>query len=273
MIIFLYSNKAYERQAISCIKSMEPRIPDSMKIVYFTIGFISKFTTKNLISIPVPEKNYPSFHYYKSELSLDVMDMFPEETNFFFTDTDVLFSHRVNFNNLVYDCPYPLGVFGPHEYPFIWENINGEIVHYNEELLMKYLNVPSRTVKYQLSCFYSFSKNSYDFFEEYTSLCKNQYLIKRRKHYYPFQDETPFNVCLWKNNAEHSLGHVMVNTHILNTVKLAEETSVVECKPGTNLDNFGADWEYIHDSSQVILYHGCKETQTTEEILQYLLSK
>lgn len=273
MIIFLYSNEAYEYQARACITSIKNKMPDNMRIVYFTIGFISKLSDTNLIKVPIPERDYPSFHYYKAGLSLDVMDMFPEETNFFFTDTDVLFSPRVNFTKLTHNHIYPLGVFGPHEHPFIWESTDGKTTNYDEELLMKYMNVPSRTVQYQLSCFYAFNRNNYEFFEEYASLCNNEYLMKRRKHYYPFHDETPFNVCLWKRKAITSLGHVMVNTHILHTVKMVEEKTIKKFKPGTNLDNFGADWEYVHDSNQVILYHGCKEEQSIKEILQYLLSK
>jgi hypothetical protein len=70
---------------------MEGKITDDVKIVYFTIGFVSDFTAKNLIKVSIPERDYPTFHYYKAELSLDVMDMFPDENYFVFTDTDVLF--------------------------------------------------------------------------------------------------------------------------------------------------------------------------------------
>lgn len=268
----MYSNKLCEHQAISCIRSMEKKLPDTAKIVYFTIGFISAFDTKNLIKVPITERNYPTFHYYKAELSLNVMDMFPEETDFIFTDTDILFSRRVDFSKLLHKHPYPLAVFGPHEYPLIWERINGEMVIYNEERLKKYLNVPDRTLYYQWSCFYVFNRSCYDFFEEYTSLCKNEYLIKHRKDYYPFHDETAFNVCLWKRNAEHSLGHVFVNTHLLDVVKLVEENEVKDFKPGTHIDELGTDWQYIYDSSQVILYHGFKEANHINETLNYLLS-
>lgn len=271
MIVFMYSNKACEHQAISCIRSLEPRVTADTKIVYFTIGFISNFSTERLIKIPIPERKYPSFHYYKAELSLNVMDMFPEEDQFFFTDTDVLFSRRANFSKMVHTHTYPLGVFGPHEQPYIWERINGEMVIYDEKLLMQYLNVSQPTIRYQWSCFYSFNKNCRDFFEEYTALCKNEYLLSRRKWYYPFHDETSFNVCLWKRNAQHSLGYAFVNTHNPAVVKLVEENTVQTKKLGMNLDELGADWEYIHDSTQVMLYHGFKEENTTREVLNYIL--
>lgn len=272
MVFFLYSNKVCEHQAISCIRSLEDKITDDMKVVYFTIGFISQFSTKNLIKVPIPERDYPSFHYYKAELSLEVMDMFPDETDFIFSDTDILYSPRIDFKKLVHRHSYPLATFGPHEQPYIWEKFGEELVIYDEKLLMQYLNVPHRTVNYQWSCFYVFNRSCYDFFEEYTSLCKNEYLLKRRKWYYPFHDETSFNVCLWKRNATESLGYVFVNTHNINTVKMVEEAAVKQKRVGENLDDMGADWEYVHDSETVILYHGFKEAITTRETLNYLLS-
>lgn len=272
MVLFLYTNKVCEFQAIACIKSMERNMPTDMKIVYFTIGFISSFERKNLIKVPIPERDYPTFHYYKAELSLNVMDMFPEETDFFFTDTDILFSPKIDFRKLVHKNLYPLGTFGPHENPYIWERTNGQLEIFDERLLMNYLNVPDRTITYQWSCFYVFNRSCYPFFEEYTSLCKNKFLINRRKWYYPFHDETSFNVCLWKNNAKESLGYIFVNTHNINTVKRVEENIMKGQRLGENLDEMGSDWEYIHDSSNVLFYHGFKEEGNMNETLNYLLS-
>ncbi len=272
MIVFMYSNKPYEHQAISCIRSMERKLTDDIKIVYFTIGFVSKFSMKNLITVNIPESNYPAFHYYKAELSLTVMDMFPDETDFVFTDTDILFSRRLDFKKLKHHDDYPLAILGPVEYPFIWEKINGEMVIYNESRLQQYLNVPERTVGYQGSGFYTFNRNCSDFFEEYASLCKNEYLLKRRKYYYPFHDETIFNVCLWKRNATKSLGNIYVNTHLLDTVKFVEENDIKNYRPGTHLDEHGVDWQYIHDSTQVIFYHGFKDPEDAKTTLEYLLS-
>ena len=274
MIIFLYSNRVYEHQAISCIRSMEGKITDDVKIVYFTIGFVSDFTAKNLIKVSIPERDYPTFHYYKAELSLDVMDMFPDENYFVFTDTDVLFSRRLDFSKLKHTFNYPLGVLGPHERPFIWERDadGSNYREYDEALLMQYFNVREKTVGYQWSCFYVFNRACQDFFEEYTSMCKNPYLIARRKLYYPFHDETSFNVCVWKRAGAQTLGYVFVNTHNPDVVKMVEEDTIKDQRLGMNIDEMGADWEYVHDSSKVILYHGFKEKTTTEIALNYLLN-
>lgn len=249
---------------------MQRHITDDIKIVYFNIGFFSTFESKNLIKIPIEEKNHILFHFYKAELSLKIMEMFPDETDFIFTDTDVLFSKRIDFKTLVHTHPYPLGVFGPHEYPFFWEATDTTQIIFDETKLMEYYNVSKRSVRYQWSCFYVYNRECIDFLDEYTSMCNNQYLLKYRKTYLPFHDETPFNICLWKRNAQHSLGFAMVNTHNPETVKLVEEKHIQDTRTGNNFDELGADWEYIHDSNQVLMYHGFKDILLGKQALKYL---
>lgn len=273
MIFFLYSNETCEHQAKSCIKSLSHKVTDDVKIIYYTIGFDSTFEFKNLTKIRIPiKKEYPTFHYYKAELSLLTMDLFPNE-HYMFSDTDILYSRRFSFDNLKHDLPYPKASFGPHEYPYMWEiNNSGETVVIDETKLMKYLNVPQRTQRYVWSCMYTFNNYCRDFFEEYSSLCNYKYLLDKRWYYYPMHDETSFNVCLWKRDANENLGFSFLNTHVLNSVKLTEENVIKEKNLNTHLDELGASWEYVHDSEQIIAYHGFKEKKDIDETLQYLLN-
>lgn len=273
MILFLYTDKNCENQAIDCIRSLEPIVPDDMKIVYFTIGFVSTFSSKNLIKVPIPKREHANWFYYKPELSLEVMDMFPDETDFFYTDTDILFSPRMDFRKLTHTHPYPLAVYGPHEYPYTFDYVDGQMVQYNEGALMKYLNVPERTLRYQWACFYAYNRLSQDFLEEWASVCNNKYILSRQKTYLPFPDETALNVCLWKRKATESLGFIFVNTHRPETVKLLEETTVINQRLGVLIDNLGEDWEYVHDSNKILFYHGFKGGENTQEALNYLLSE
>lgn len=266
----MYSDKNCEHQAIFCIESLIPRLKASDKILYYTVGFDSNYKAKNLHKVKIGYKDYPSFHYYKAELSLATMDFFPEEDHFIFTDTDVLFSKRFNSDNLRHQYEYPLASFGPHEYPFLYETIDNQQIIYNETKLMEYLGVPQRSLRYVWSCFYSYNRKCRDFLEEYTSFCKNQYLLARRKWYYPFHDETSFNVCLFKRKATQSLGFAFVNTHNPSLVESVENYNVAN-KLGGNLDQLGNDWEYVHDSNTVILYHGFKNYEPTKEALKYLI--
>lgn len=269
----MYTDRNCEYQAVSCIRSMLPRLRETDKIVYYTVGFNSSFEAKNLHKIKIGYKDYPTFHYYKAELSLLTMDLFPNEEHFIFTDTDVLFSRRFNPALLEHNYDYPLASFGPHEYPFIYEIINGEQIIYNETKLMDYLGVKQRSMIYVWSCVYAFNRKCRDFIEEYTSFCKNEYLIARRKHYFPFHDETSFNICLFKRNATQSLGYAFLNTHNPELVKVVESTVIKNKRFGMNLDATGSDWEYIYDSEQVIMYHGFKEKAYMEVALKYILEK
>lgn len=273
MIFILYSDKNCEYQAIACIKSLESKITDEIKILYFTIGFQSDFSCKNLIKVETEyNKLYPTFHFYKAELCLKGLYMFPEEKYFIFSDTDILYSKRFQFENFKHENPYPLASFGPHEYPFTYETIGDQFIKYDEIKLMEYLNVQSRSLRYVWSCFYSFNRNCKDFLEEYDSMCKNKYLIDRRKWYYPFQDETSFNVLLWKRNATESLGFCFVNTHDIHIV-MKIETDLVKHQYGNNIDVLGANWEYIDDSSNIMFYHGFKSIENIKLTLNYLLNE
>lgn len=272
MVILLYSDINCEHQAISCIKSFESKITDDIKICYFTIGFDSNFVCKNLFKYRLNHLNYPNFQFYKAELSLKVLEIFPSERYFIFTDTDILFSRRLDFSKLKHEYSYPLASFGPHEYPFIYEIINEEFIQYNEIKLMDYFNVKQRTIMYQWSCFYAFNRDCKDFLEEYSSMCQNKYLLDRKKWYFPFQDETAFNVCLWKRNATQSFGHIFVNTHLSETVKMVEETILKETTTKNILDTHGQAWEYIKNSEDVIFYHGAKNESDINNTLNYLLN-
>lgn len=271
MVLFLYSDKNCEHQAIACIRSLTNTAPDDLKIVYYTVGFKSDFNFKNLHKIEYPLRpEYPRFHFYKAELALVTMNIFPDEY-YFFTDTDVIFSKRIDFNKLKHNLEYPLASFGPHDYPFIFEQYGNNTTIYDETKLMKYLNVPARTQRYCWSCFFSFNPNCKDFLEEYTSICKNKYLLDRQKFYFPYADETAFNVCLWKRNATQNLGFVFVNTALLDVVKNVEENDIKETHNNRILDHLGADWEYIHDSNFVILYHGFKEKESMDTAVEYII--
>lgn len=273
MIIFLYSDKKYEHQAKSCIRSLTHKVNDDLKIVYYTIGFDSDFEFPNLYKVRYPLKaEYPRFHFYKAELSLVTMDMFPDEY-YAFTDTDVLFSSRFDVDKVKHSHPYPMGSYGPHEYPFMWQNINGQYFQYDEVKMMKYFNVQSRSQRYLWSCFYSFNPQCREFFEEYVSICKNQYLHKWELDYFPYADETAFNICLWKRNATQNLGFAFVNTHLLSTVTKVEEALCFNSNMGNTVDHFGYDWEYVENPHNVLLYHGFKDEEETNSVLEYLLSR
>lgn len=273
MIYILYSDKICEYQAICSLKSLESKINDDVKVVYFTIDFDSDFDFKNLIKIKI-DKNlvYPNLNYYKAELCLKTIELFPEETHFVYGDTDILYSNRLNLDKIKHDNPFPLASCGPHEYPLIYNIVNDKWIIYNEVEMMKYFNVEKRTMWYLFSCFFTFNRNCIDFLEEWMSICQNKFLLKQEQIYFPFKDETPFNICLWKRSVTHNLGFAFVNTHRAEIVDLVENNDVTE-EYGTYTDKVNAKWEYIKNSKDVIFYHGFKEKQYLDDALNVLLKK
>lgn len=271
MVLFLYSDKNCEHQAISCIRSLVHKITDNVKIVYYTVGFDSDFEFKNLHKVRIELKpEYPTFHFYKAELSLLTMDLFPDEY-YMFTDTDVVFSRKFNFDMVKHSESYPMASFGPHEFPFMWKQINDNRIIYDEKPLMRYFNVPDRSQRYVWSCFYSFNPNCRDFIEEYISICKNRYLLDRRENYFPFADETAFNVCLWKRGATKNYAFGFVNTHMLSTVQEVENGASNRHFHNA-VDAYGSNWEYVNDPSKVMFYHGFKDKEHMEETVNYLVN-
>jgi hypothetical protein len=270
MVFFLYSDKNYEYQAENCIRTLEERVPTKTKIVYFTVGFDSDLEFRNLHKVRI-EKNlsYPAFNFYKPEICLKVMDMFPNE-DYVFTDTDVLFSKRLISENLKHTESYPLASFGPHEYLFSWESIDGEYIEYSEAELMKYLNVSDRTQRYVFSCLFSFNEHCRDFIEEWYSICCNKYLLDRRKKFFPFTDETSFNICLWKRGATKNLGYAFLNTHLLSTIKSIEEGITAGNFVGGINDLLGLNWEKVENTENTFFYHGIKDKDEMREASLYL---
>jgi hypothetical protein len=270
MVLLIYTDKNCEYQAIASIESLIDKVTNDVKILYFTIGFQSEYVCKNLIKVEIEQKSiYPSFHYYKAELSLKALYMFPNETHFIFSDTDILFSKRFDFNKLKHNYNYPMASYGPHECPFIYETIGDEVKIYSEKELMDYCGIKERTMRYVWSCFYAFNQNCKDFFIEYASFCQNLYFLKHKKIYYPFHDETSFNVLLWKYKANNNLGFSFVNTHNIDTI-IKSETAIIKNAYGGNVDELGAQWEYIHDSDNVLFYHGIKEKESMFNALKFL---
>lgn len=270
MTVFLYSDKNYEQISASCITSLKHKISDDVRIVYYTIGFDSDFEFKNLVKHRIePDPMYPTFEFYKPGLSILTMDLFPDD-HYLFIDSDCLFSRRFDFSNVKHDNGYPMASFGPQEYVYAWVNTGTEVITYSELKLMDYFNIPARTQRYVFSCFFSFNPKCRDFMEEWRSMCRNEYLLQRRKDYFPFKDETPFNICLWKRGATENYRFGFVNTHVVSTVKEVERGADNQLFDNA-IDDLGTKWEYVEDSSKVMFYHGFKEAGPIQEALAYLL--
>lgn len=267
MVIVLYSDKKYEYQAISCLESLRKKVDEDLKFFYVTIGFDSEIKFPNLTKQRLEiQEIYTDFCFYKPEVCLLAMDKFPDE-DFIYTDTDVIFSHRFQPHTMKSDKTFPLAGFPEHEYPYIWEkNESGEIVIYDESTLLRYFGGTQRTQRYVLACFFLFNKSCRDFLEEWFSMCRNTYLLDRKKIYFPFPDETAFNVCLWKRNVTENLGFVFLNTNDPSLVKEMEQWFF----ENKYLDEPNKEWLYLKDAKGVLFYHGMKNKNDMEDVSFYI---
>jgi len=271
MTIVLFSDEKYELNAIQTIKSLTYKITDDVKIVYYTVGFESKFKYKNLITHKV-EINplYYRFNFYKPELCLLALDQYPD-THYLYTDIDILFSNRLDLKKLEHNEPYPLASLGPVEFPCIWETIENKVHVYTENNLANYFGIKDRTMRYCWSSILSFNNESRDFLEEWMSMCNNKFLLKQTYKMFTYQDETPFNVCLWKRGATKNLGFAFLNTEDIHKLIYTEENRLNNFSYGECLDVNNFDWESFTNYDDVIAYHGLKDVNVIETAVTYLL--
>lgn len=144
MTIILFSDKNYEKQALQCIRSFENKITDDVKIVYYTLNFKSEIKFKNLITHEYKtDKNYYKLNFHKPRLCLLTTELYKDQ-HYIYMDVDFMMSKKLDFEKLKHDEIYPLASYGPVEFPCIYDSIGGNV--YTESILMKYYNVPQRTL-------------------------------------------------------------------------------------------------------------------------------
>jgi len=269
MTIILFSDKNFEEQAKLTIASIKNKINDDIRIVYYTIGFKSDFKSKNVTTHYIEnDDRYPLYNFYKIDLCLKTMELYHDDY-YFFTDVDVIFSKKVDFNKLKFNYDYPMASYGPVEFPITYRVENGETQIFNEEPLMRHCGVKNRTMRYVWSCIFAFNNSCKNFFEEVIHLFENQDLIKNHRVYFPYSDETAFNVCLWKRGVTNNLGHAFLNTHDVNALIKTEENDLVDYGFGC-LDVNGHDWQFVHDSKKILAYHGFKDPKDMRLAADYV---
>lgn len=271
MTIFLFSNDACEKQSIACIEALESKITDDIRIIYYTIGFKSDFKFKNLITHEYPINTFHQrWNMYKPELCLYTIENY-KDTDYIYIDTDFIFSKNIDLLSLKHTEEYPLASCGPVEFPTYWESINGHTTVYSEKALMQYFGITQRSMRYLWTCLLTFNNNCVDFLEEWKSVCYNSFLVKKFKTYFAYQDETPFNVCLWRRGATKNLGFGFLNTPDIKKVIFSEENNLMNFCFGEAIDGNGYDWECVNNSKELIGYHAIKNIADIEELSKYFL--
>ena len=270
--VIFYSDKNYEYQAKSLIESILMNMEKDVKMFYYTIGFDSEIEHERLnkISIPIDENKptgYRTFEFYKPNIILEHLDRFGGKA--LFLDTDIIVGKRFDMNYFENNNDYPLLPNGNWSYPYAFEG-NAK---YDENALMNYFGVSERSMEYVYSNTISFSEKCRDFIMEWKSICDNQYLLSKKKVYFPFPDETAINVVLWKRNAKKNLGRVYLNTLDFEPFEYVEENEGIKGDPSINHGIMGSDLLRCDNSSDIMLYHGIKDVSVLDRVITHMREK
>lgn len=270
MRIIAFSDQNFLPVVQNLVSSLD-RIYPHASLTYYMIGFYKKncLVAENLnVSYRtfLPKSGLPNLNFLKPSILLQALKDHEDDV-FIFLDSDITVGKRFNIETLAnQDLHLPLAPFGPYEIPYTFRTFEGgKVETYTPELLMEYFGVKSKSMRYVQNCLIVYHRNHQDFILEWESICLNKYLLNQHWRYFSFQDETAFNVLLWKYSAMHNLGHIFVNTHKFSTFELIEADDEIKM---VNIDD--NPYEYCHDSSKIMFYHGTKDSDQNLKIQRYI---
>jgi hypothetical protein len=228
----------------------------------------------------VNRKNIRSFQVMtrKSEACLKVLEMGYDEACYIDGDSiacpniDQIFDYSLAINRT------PLLTKGPHEFVMVpdengvmrgnpfdgcWPEV--DLTKTLEWPLMQFLQVnPDQRDEYRTGNLFIFNQNCREFLQTLQEFLHVMWKLVDVYYYSPFQDETPFNVLVWKNGGGGlPMSYINVNEG-LETVKKFYETNFDE-------DTLVGDFLRIpKDKNQIKVLHGEKREQEIEKIIQHL---
>ena len=263
MSILFFTDVKFEYMAKYLIRSLDIQKVDT-DYLYYTIGFNSTIEHPNLIKKRwETNTNIPRFEYYKPTLLLDALK---DYNNVIFLDSDIIIGRRFDLSKFDHDFDYPLTSYGNWEFPWAINYQDGKEILVNEERLMNCLCVKERSMHYVYSCFMSVNRNCIDFLKDWEHFCNNPYLLENRNIFYPFQDETSFNVLLWKKECTKNYGRIFLNTLYFDPLEFVENEENNDFEGRV----YSVPEQYVDKASNIMFYHGLKNKDELEDSLQYL---
>jgi len=276
MKFLLYSDKNYESLVECFLISRKYAGVEDILVIYYSVGFTSNLDYNNLVIRPWKVDNlYPKFNFYKPSIILDALKY---DEHICYIHSDVLLSKNFDKDLVINkDYNFPITSSGPQEYPYIWILLpNGETITRDETTLMKYYGVEKRTCDYVWSSMISCNRSCIDFLEEWDSLVSNKYFQKNHEIYFPFQDETPLNVLLWKRGVEYNLKNRFFNTVSYDSFESVETRKIKSIERTWNFEIINMDpkiYEMCEDPFSVLFYHGFKYGEDLNRTISWMKSK
>lgn len=279
--IVLFGNQKYEDLSISLIKSFD-RHSDEFNFYYYTVGFTSHYTQKNLTKIKIDEiEHMPHPQLYKPltfQHALTIVD------EFIYFDSDMIVSKNFDYDLLLQSVDkYPKGVYirgwdDPHWWYY---DDNGAYNCFNYEELMKYMNVTTKTQKWSSCCIVAINKSCKTFVDKWVDMCMNKelwgineppvyksqkYSIHAWQKYFIVGEETPYNLMLWQDNIEnYYYEDVVLEPKKLQSIVDIETKNITDTIFEQEIPS-----SYCRSSGMVVGYHQLKDLNFRNEILSAL---
>ena len=273
--IILYSDKGYEGMVDSFLISMKYAKCENIPVLYYTIGFDSDLDYPNLKKIKwESDPKKIDLTYYKPEILLDTLKYSNEVC---YMDSDIVLGKRFNIDSLFNNnLDYPVCCRGPLEFVWAWHSRGDGNFVVDEWNLMNYYGVKERSSTYLWASMMTFTEKCRDFLEEWSSILNNPYLLKDAKHYFPFREETAFNVTFWKRGCNRILDLVFFNTVKFESF-LKVETEDDFNQEIRNYTGFATIdlgiYETCDNSSIVQFYHGLKPGEDLNKVIDWMKSE
>ena len=139
------------------------------------------------------------------------------------------------------------------------------MVIFDHNHLMRYFGVDKITMAYISTCFVSFNDKCQDILLEWKSITENEYLLQKPSEYFAFHDETALNVILWKRGINVNFGRIFLNTlYSEAAVAVDSDDEIYDVNIQNNPNQF------CKRSSDVMFYHGMKDQNEIDRMLNYL---
>lgn len=275
MKILVYSDSGYESMVNAFLASRKYSNSEDVHVLYYTVGFESTLEYTNLTKIRWDlDTEKPDLTYYKPDILIDGLNY---DKHILYMDCDIVLSKRFDPKKIINESyELPMSSSGPQDHVWIWKSFGEETIVYDETKLMEYFGIAERSCKYLWASMISYNDNCLDFLEEWKSILLNPYLLKKKEIYFPFREETAYNITLWKRGCTDFFDLVFFNTTSFDSFLdiETEENVVIDKFREYSLDNLDTRlYETCDDSSRVLFYHGFKPGKDLDSVVEWMKNK